>query len=157
MRQAAARMAGKPSNAAVAPSPTTPSRMRAFPSCNTLLGSNSANSAPATPTNRKLLQHPSMAVLTTKAVKLNYRQRLYRALERPRTSRQARLVFILLIICIFLSIGTFFFSSIGPEVRNSTAILTIEYVCTTVFTLELIVRFYIGTNTVFLIRNAKLI
>ena len=95
---------------------------------------------------RKLVHnlHPSMNILGAQNVQLNRRQRIYRMLERPQSSRAAFGILVILIICIFLSILVFFCMS-EPELQSSPVLQTMEIVCTIVFTVELIVRVYVGT------------
>ena len=90
--------------------------------------------------------HPSMHILGGgQALALSHRQRIYRMLERPRSSKVAFALFLLLLVCIFLSILLYFLSTISDDVRRSPVILTLEIFCTAVFTLELVARVYVGT------------
>jgi hypothetical protein len=77
--------------------------------------------------------------------RLNMRQRVYRMLERPQTSRTGVAILTVLMVCIVVSILVYFISSIGPGVANHAAIQAAEYTCTIVFTAELIVRLIVGT------------
>ena len=71
--------------------------------------------------------HPSMHILAGDAtLKLSHRQRLYRALERPHSSRLAKCILIILVASIITSIIVFFISSIdGMKVHP--VIVGLEY------------------------------
>lgn len=109
-----------------------------------------AAAVPHTDQRRELVRqlttstHPLSILGETPSGKLSLRQSVYRLLERPSSSRPAKAVLMVLMVCIFLSIGVFFFKS-RPELERSAAIFAIEATCTVVFTLELLVRLYVGT------------
>ena len=90
--------------------------------------------------------HPSMGRLLGQAAgHPNGRQRIYHLLERPESSKLGMLILGVLMICILASVLVYFFASISEQMATHPVIVGTEYVCTTVFTIELAVRIFVGT------------
>ena len=73
------------------------------------------------------------------------RARIYRLLERPDSSKLGMIVLGTIMLCLVASVFVYFMASISDEVALHPLIIATEYVCTTVFTLELLTRVYVGT------------
>ena len=94
--------------------------------------------------------HPSMHIhlrddASGAARSLGMRQRIYHTLERPLSSRTGTCILAVLMLCILASIVVYYVSSIGSEAKESPIISALEYICTVVFTVELMLRLYVGT------------
>ena len=102
---------------------------------------------------RKLIHnlHPSMQMLGASMQKglqtkrqLGWRQRVYLNIERPHGSRGGMVLLAVVLLCVFASILSYFISSL-PGMQQHPALVATEWVCTLVFTVELVVRGNGGT------------
>ena len=89
--------------------------------------------------------HPSMHFgVLGQTEKLNHRQTWFRRLERPFDSQLGKAIFAVLMGCILASILAYYLQG-TEDLRNSGGLVGVETFCTVVFTLELVIRVYVGT------------
>ena len=96
--------------------------------------------------------HPSMQnldlslgsaddIVAAQALKqLGWRQLIYRTLERPHEFRVGMVILAVVLSCVLASCLAYFFSSLPDVGSQHPAVVATEWVCTMVFTIELLVR-----------------